>query len=160
MMVSRYLENELRMFRWIQLPLAEVRDLEAQKEIRIGNGHHYTDPETKIEMVELHVDSHEAFHEKMNATTKFGGNLSIRKPPITKPLICFGQNQKKTKKLGILFYPRPCYPSTSTCWVEQTAPFATTCVDVALVKTVMVIWGIRLGQAAPSLFLVGLMRCR
>jgi hypothetical protein len=68
--------------------------------------------------------------------------------------------RQKKKKLGILFYPRPWYPPTSTCWVEQTAPFATTCVDVALVKTVMVIWGIRLGQAAPSLFLVGLMRCR
>jgi hypothetical protein len=98
MMVSRYLENELQMFRWIQLPLAKIRDLQAPKEIQIGNGHHYTDPETKIEMDELHVDSHEAFHEKMNSTTSFGGNLSIRKPPNTNPLICFGQDECLFKK--------------------------------------------------------------
>jgi hypothetical protein len=31
------------------------------------------------------------------------------------------------------------HPPTSTCWVEQTAPFASTCENVALVNTVMVI---------------------
>jgi hypothetical protein len=44
-------------------------------------------------MVELHVDSHPSFHEKMNATTIFGGNLSVRMPPNTKPLIGFGQDE-------------------------------------------------------------------
>jgi hypothetical protein len=87
-MVSQYLENELRMHRWIQLPLAEFNDLEAHLEIEIGNGHHYTDPQTNIEMVEHHVDSHPTFHDQMNATTTFGGNLSVRMPPNTKPLIC------------------------------------------------------------------------
>jgi hypothetical protein len=47
-MVSRYLANELRMHRWIQLPLTELEDLEEQEEIRIGNGHHYTDPISNI----------------------------------------------------------------------------------------------------------------
>jgi hypothetical protein len=30
---------------------------------------------------------------KKNATTKFGGNMSIQKPPNMKPLICFGQDE-------------------------------------------------------------------
>ena len=29
----------------------------------------------------------------MNATTVFGGNLSVRKPPDQKPLIIFGQDE-------------------------------------------------------------------
>jgi hypothetical protein len=92
-MVSQCLKNELRMHRWIQLPLTELKDLEEQLQIVVGNGHHCTDPETNIEMVELHVDSHPTFHERMNATTPFGGNLSVRMPPNTKPLICWGQDE-------------------------------------------------------------------
>jgi hypothetical protein len=52
-------------------------ELEEENKIKIGNGHHYTDPETNIEMIELHVDSHPSFHHKMNETTKCGGNLSV-----------------------------------------------------------------------------------
>jgi hypothetical protein len=92
-MVSKYLENELRMYRWIQLPLTELNDLEEQLEIEIGNGHHYTDPTSNVPMVELHVDSHPTFHAQMNATTQFGGNLSVRMPQGTLPLICFGQDE-------------------------------------------------------------------
>jgi hypothetical protein len=92
-MVSEYLKNELRMHRWIQLPLVELTALEAELEIKINTGHQYLDRETNLEMVELHVDSRPSFHDKMNATTKFGGNLSIRMPPNNKPLICFGQDE-------------------------------------------------------------------
>jgi hypothetical protein len=92
-MVSKYLKNELRMYRWIQLPSTELKDLEEELEIKIGNGYHYTDLQTIIEMVELHVDSHPSFHAKMNKTTQFGGQLSVRMPPNTKPVICFGQDE-------------------------------------------------------------------
>ena len=81
------------MHRWIQLPFTGLNDLEEQLEIKIGNGHHYTDPTSNVPMVELHVDSHPTFHERMNATTQFGGNLSVRMPPNTLPLICFGQDE-------------------------------------------------------------------
>jgi hypothetical protein len=74
-------------------PVTELNDLEEELEIKVGNGHRYTDPQTSIEMVELHVDAHPSFHEKMNATTIFGGNLSVRMPPNTKPLIGFGQDE-------------------------------------------------------------------
>ena len=92
-MVRAYLDNELRMHRWIQLPKSGLRDLEEDLEIKLGNGHEYTDLQTDIEMVELHVDLHPSLHERMNATTMFGGNLSVRKPPNTKPLIGFGQDE-------------------------------------------------------------------
>jgi hypothetical protein len=65
------------MHRWIQLPLIELKALEAELEIKLNTGHKYLDPETNLEMVELHVDAHPSFHEKMNATSKFGGNLSV-----------------------------------------------------------------------------------
>ena len=92
-MVSAYLKNELRMHRWLQLPLVEFKELEGELDISIGNGHEYTDLETNIEMVELHVDAHPSFQVKMNETTEFGGSLSVRRPPNTKPLICFGQDE-------------------------------------------------------------------
>jgi hypothetical protein len=92
-MVKEYLANELRMYRWIQLPVTELRELEEKLDITISEGHQYTDAETGVAMVELHVDSHPSFHERMNGTTIFGGNLSVRKPPNTKPLIGFGQDE-------------------------------------------------------------------
>jgi hypothetical protein len=93
-MVSMNLKNELCMvYRWIQLSLIKLMDLEEELEIKIGNGHHYTDLQTNIEMVELHVDSHPSFHAKMNETTQFGSQLSVRMPPNTKPVICFGQDE-------------------------------------------------------------------
>jgi hypothetical protein len=90
-MVREYLKSELRMHQWIQLPLGELN--EVKLEIKINTGHQYLDPETNLEMVELHVNSHPSFHDKMNATTKFGGNLSVQMPPNNRPLVCFGQDE-------------------------------------------------------------------
>jgi hypothetical protein len=70
-MVSQYLKNELHMYRWIQLPLMQLMDLEEELEIKTGSGHHYTDLQTNIEMVEPQVDTHPLFHAKMNAMTQF-----------------------------------------------------------------------------------------
>jgi hypothetical protein len=97
-MVSKYLKNELCMYRWIQLPLTKLTDLEEKPENKIGNGHHCTDLQTNIEMVELHVDLHPLFHAKMNETTQFGCQLSVRMPPNTKPVICFGQDKSIFKQ--------------------------------------------------------------
>ena len=40
-MVREYLQNELRMFRWIHLPETEVISLEQELEIKLSNGHKY-----------------------------------------------------------------------------------------------------------------------
>jgi hypothetical protein len=92
-MVREYLKSELRMYRWIQLPLVESKALKVHLEIKINTGHQYLDPETNLEMVELHVDPHPSFHDKINATSEFEGNLSVQMPPNNRPLICFGQDE-------------------------------------------------------------------
>jgi hypothetical protein len=80
-MVIEYSKSELCMHRWIQLPLVELTALEVKLEIKINTGHQYLDPETNLEMAELHADSHPSIYDKMNATTEFGGNLSVKMPP-------------------------------------------------------------------------------
>jgi hypothetical protein len=70
-----------------------LKALETELEIKLDTGHEYLDPDTNLEMVELHVDNYPSFHEKMNAMIKFGGNLSVRMPPNNKLLICFRQEE-------------------------------------------------------------------
>jgi hypothetical protein len=78
--------------RQIQLPLVQLKALKVKLEIKVNIGHQYMDPETNLEIVELHVDYHPSFHGKMNATAKFGGNLSVQMPSIIdQPLIYFAQ---------------------------------------------------------------------
>jgi hypothetical protein len=48
--------------------------------------------------VEFHIDDHPSFQQRMNGTTEFGGNLSVFKPPNSKPLIGFGQDKSILKQ--------------------------------------------------------------
>ena len=90
----KWLENICRTnFVCIHLPASELFDLEEELEIKLSNGHQYTGPQTGIVKIELHVDSHPSFQERMNGTTMFGRILSVRKPLNTKPLIGFGQDK-------------------------------------------------------------------
>jgi hypothetical protein len=68
------------MHRWIQIALTDKLKLEEEEGIELAHGYHYVDPESQVRMVELHVDDHHAFQDKMNSTSKFGGNLSIQRP--------------------------------------------------------------------------------
>jgi hypothetical protein len=65
------------MFCWIQIPLKESLQLEEQGLIAGGSGYKYED-EKGLEMVEHHVDCCHLFQDRMNETTEFGGNLSMR----------------------------------------------------------------------------------
>jgi hypothetical protein len=67
------LKFEKGMFRWIQLPLEEVKEMEENGEIDEGLGHRHQDPETKVDMGEFRVDQHHSFQDRV-ATTKHGGN--------------------------------------------------------------------------------------
>ena len=80
------------MFRWLQLPLSEVKDMEDKLDIDEGLGYRYTDSTTYQEMVKFHVDQHPSFQDRLS-TMKYGGNLSVRKPVGEKALICFGQDE-------------------------------------------------------------------
>jgi hypothetical protein len=86
-------KNELQMRRWIQSPATELKDLEQELKTKLGNGHQCKDPQTSVKVVELHVDLRPSSHEKMNATTTFGGHLSVQMPPNAEPLIGFGQDE-------------------------------------------------------------------
>jgi len=65
------------MYQWIQIPLAEARELEATDKIPKDLGYPYLEPINGEAMVEYHIDSCEVFQEKME-TEKFGGNLIVR----------------------------------------------------------------------------------
>jgi hypothetical protein len=58
--IKRYMQFEERMFRWIQLPLEQVEEMEQNKEIEEGLGYRYED------MVEFHVDEHPFFQDRMS----------------------------------------------------------------------------------------------
>ena len=69
--------------------------MEEKCEISIGCGYKYiikNKDKDDITMVEYHVDNSILFQEKLS-NTKFGGNLSVRKPSNIKPLLMFGQDE-------------------------------------------------------------------
>jgi hypothetical protein len=90
--VKRYVEYEKRMFCWLQLPLAKVKEMEEMLDIDKGLGCRFTDSTTYEEMAEFHADQHPSFQDSVS-TIKHGGSLSVRKPVGNKPLICFGQDE-------------------------------------------------------------------
>jgi len=89
---ERYLAYEMRMFRWVQITLEQAKMLEEKGEIVKGSGYHYLDPLTNTNMVEFHVDTCDALLT-VGSTGEFGGNLSVRFPAGSKPLIVFGHDE-------------------------------------------------------------------
>jgi hypothetical protein len=90
---ERYLLLERQMFRWIQIPLEEAERLQELGKVVKGSGFKYTDERTGKEMVEYHVDTCKEFMERMNETSEFGGNLSVRFNTEKRPLVVFGQDE-------------------------------------------------------------------
>ena len=93
--LKRYFSYELRAHRWIQISLEESKKMEEKCEISIGCGYKYiikNKDKDDITMVEYHVDDSILFQDKLS-NTKFGGNLSVRKPSNIKPLLMFGQDE-------------------------------------------------------------------
>jgi hypothetical protein len=98
--VRRSLERELRMYRWIQIPLERAVNLEKKGEVMEGSGYEYTDVETGERMKEYHVDASRVFQKELNEdpACKYGGNKSVRKRPEDKMLVCFGHDECIFKK--------------------------------------------------------------
>ena len=72
--VKEYLQEEMRMHRWLQFPLQQA----VQLGLDVETGYHYK-AETSGKFVEFHVDANERTQEIANGV-KFGGNLSVRFP--------------------------------------------------------------------------------
>ena len=97
--IQRYLKNEHCCFRWIQMPIDKVEELERndvffKKEI----GYRYV--KDACTFFEFHVDDHPKFQEKCKYL-QFGGHLSVRKREDELPLILIGQDKSILKQYAI-----------------------------------------------------------
>jgi len=103
----RYLKREVRCHRWIQLPLQEAQEkfIDTAR-IDPSFGFQYKNDDG-VNMIEYHVDDHDDFHIIMNQKHKYGGELSVRKPPDIRPLIIIGHDECIFKQ----------YLSTLYAWV-------------------------------------------
>ena len=95
--IDRYLSRELKTHRWIQMSKVKYDEMISQGYIINGTGFEYKNSKDENKTYyEFHVDDHPDFscsswHNSELAV--FGGNLSVRKPTDTKPLIIFGQDE-------------------------------------------------------------------
>ena len=95
MFINRYLhELERDTHRWVQMSIVEFEEIQSSlpddKKI-IHSGYRYSHPATSNEWIEFHVDDvHSVCEQNIGP---FGGNVSIRSPPGSKPVIIFGQDE-------------------------------------------------------------------
>ena len=88
---KKYLDNEIRAHRWIQMTLDESKELESKGLVPLNCGYNYVDDDGTSN-VEYHIDTSPAFEDRLSKL-RFGGNLSIRKPIDSKPVIYVGQDE-------------------------------------------------------------------
>jgi hypothetical protein len=87
---ERYLQNELRTHRWIQVEKKKAEYLLEKGVVAKDSGYYYFTDDNQA-MVEFHVDDSPEF-PKMLKHLPFKGMLSVRKPP-GRPLIIFGHDE-------------------------------------------------------------------
>jgi hypothetical protein len=95
--IKKYLELEIRTHRWVQMSIVEFE--EAQSSLSddgndkiINPGYSYTHAVTGDPWIEFHVDD---INMKLigDKVGPFGGNVSVRCPAGSRPLIIFGQDE-------------------------------------------------------------------
>ena len=87
----KYLANEVRAHRWIQMTLEESKRMESLEQVPTNRGYIYVN-DNGIDMIEYHIDVSYHFEDKL-AGCPFGGNLSTRKPIAAKLVIYVGQDE-------------------------------------------------------------------
>ena len=97
---KKYLDNEIRAHRWIQMTLEESKELESIGHVPINCGYNYVDNGTR-NMVEYHIDTTHTFEDRLS-NLRFGGNLSVRKPIDSKTVIYVGQDEAIFKQFLFL----------------------------------------------------------
>ena len=107
--VSRYLDKEMRMYRWVQIPAKLAEQMRQEGLLAEGiSGYSYTDTTTNVDMEEFHVDDCILFDDYV-AKSKFGGNLSVRMDKDKKPILMVGQDECIFKQFA--FSPK--------CWTAN-----------------------------------------
>jgi hypothetical protein len=95
---QRYLSDlEPRSHRWVQMSVDKAESIQSSLPVndkRMVTGHKYNDPVTDTECIKFHVDNHDCMQEFANEMYGvYGGNLSVRRPVNSKPLLIFGQDE-------------------------------------------------------------------
>ena len=96
---KEYLTNiEPRCHRWIQVPKETVEKWKSEKTLPREfneNVKGFSYQSDGVEMIEFHVDDQDFLHEVADELGHgiMGGNVSMRRPPDTKPLMVFGQDE-------------------------------------------------------------------
>ena len=92
--IQRYLEREIYSYRWIQLPIHVYNKMIDEGEILNGIGYKFNNEnDNNNTYIEFHVDDHPSFAHSCYLITSFGGNLSVKFPLGSKPIIIFGQDE-------------------------------------------------------------------
>ena len=95
--VGDYLELEKLMFRWVQIPPAEVERMVNEELVEKGIekfGAPVTMPNGE-QRIEFHVDISESFWPFIRNSDAFGGDLSERRDRESKAIIMFGQDESQ-----------------------------------------------------------------
>ena len=91
------MELELRTHRWVQMSIAEFDELQSSlsedgNDKIINSGYSYIHPDTDDPWIEFHVDNTSMTIIGDNVGP-FGGNVSVRCPAGSRPLIIFGRDE-------------------------------------------------------------------
>ena len=81
------------MYRWVQFEEDKVAEYGEKYRLLTNTGYKYKFPLTRVNMSEYDVNSCQKIQEMLNKITEWGGNLSVRMPVGTKPVILVGHNE-------------------------------------------------------------------
>jgi hypothetical protein len=94
--IDRYLlDLERYTHRWVQMSIIEFEEIQSSlpdDNKVIHSGYCYSHPVTSDEWIEFHVDDIDSVLCE-DCIAPFGGNVSVRSPAGSKPLIIFGQDE-------------------------------------------------------------------
>ena len=97
---KKYIKEECRCYRWVQMNEEEVDSLcEADEKFDRKIGYKYS--KNGRTFYEYHVDDHNSLQIKCNTESYFGGNLSIRCRVGEQPIIKIGQDESIFKQFVI-----------------------------------------------------------
>ena len=89
--INRYFEYEFCCYRWVSVSKKERDEMLLLGLISADIGYCYKQGENEIQY-EFHVDDHEIFYNKCRHLP-YGGYLSVRMPPGSKPLLIISQDE-------------------------------------------------------------------
>ena len=92
--IADYWRNEIRAHRWVQLSEEQAHELENDPKDPLRKGLYHSYIKDGVAMREYHVDMHVRLVEFVSPELLiYGGNLSVRKSPTSRPVMFIGQDE-------------------------------------------------------------------